>query len=77
MYLLLDKAQICKTEKMVANHVAHPYTCSMFITCDGDTFVHESYVYNYQTGVVYNPQSGQSDYLSNVACASKEIGKPK
>ena len=77
MYLLLDEATVCKTQKMEANHVAHPYNCSKFIVCDGNKFVDDSYVYKYQTGLVYNPETGHADYLSYVACASKEMGKLK
>ena len=77
LYLLLDTATICKKEKIVANHVAHPYNCSKYITCTNGTFLTEDYVYHYENGNVYRPDNGQADFLSNVPCAKINTGKLK
>ena len=70
---VLDEATICKREYIKEGLVAHPYNCSMYVDCSGDTPEPKN-VNNYMKGNVYDPEHGWS--VSTIACAAP-VGKQK
>ena len=71
--MVSDEANICKREYITKGLVAHPYNCSMYVDCTGDTPEPKN-VNNYMKGNVYDPATGWS--VSDVACAAP-VGKQK